>query len=230
MLEDLRLSKHVTMRQILDGRLARFGIRQCEIHKGSNGYPADHTCCLTDGLTDGHNCVEVVGTCGLTDGVVGGPHDAEGQDIRVTKLTPFRNDPDHILNAIAETFDVELFSCNAPQFWRYEPISELYAEHLAQTKENRDEYYSELIKYAREEPTGISRGSAAETLAQIATLVIMRRLKLIDPDAKEELFKAMVNELFSGNCPEKFGAWTDGHRPRDFLARTSTECACEVPF
>jgi hypothetical protein len=88
--------------ELFDGRLMKFGCRE-------HGQGTEFNRCLTDGR--GNYLFVWI--------------DDAGRAVEFTKRGSC-NDPHHILTAIAEAFDTQIFSEDEPQFWGFETWVEIY--------------------------------------------------------------------------------------------------------
>lgn len=88
--------------ELFDGRLKKFGCRE-------HGQADEFGRCLTDGR--GNYLFVCI--------------DDAGRAVEFTKHGS-RNDPHHILTAIAQTFDTQIFSEDEPRFWGVETWEEIY--------------------------------------------------------------------------------------------------------
>jgi hypothetical protein len=119
------------------------------------------------------------------------------------------NNPTKILQAIAEAFDTDIFSEHEPQFWGFHTQEEWDAAWGVPTKEQQDEFYLELLKFACNKPNRITPGTKGEIDAKIAKQLVEADPTLIQPDRREDLLKK-INEVFIRDhvpkveCSEEF--------------------------
>jgi hypothetical protein len=134
----------IRARDLFDGRLDKFGIRE-----QLTGDTTEASKCLTDG----RNCLWVY----INDaGFVG-------------SLTSYgANASSKILNAIAQTFDTDIFSEYEPQFWGFDTKEQWDAWQDKLAKEHDDRFHAELLKYLRGEPNDIRPRSVGMRWAEIA--------------------------------------------------------------
>ena len=141
------LSKKVSTRDLLCGRVDTFGIREY----ASSGTSDGSRC-----LTDGRNYLWVYLT---EDGFVG-------------SLTRYgANAPGKILAAISEAFETDVFSEHEPQYWGFDTQEEWDAAWKKMNDQDRDQFYADLVRIhsrrageipamdrqdARREPSGAS--------------------------------------------------------------------------
>jgi hypothetical protein len=143
---DLKLSKKVSARDLFDGRLEKYGVRE-HVHS--------HTTEQYRRLVDGRNALSVEMD---DDGFVGW-------------LTVYgMNDPSKILVAIAEAFETEIFSEDEPQYWGCNTQEELDA--VMKEFFNEQEFYANVCAYVRGEPNVIQPGTYAEIRAKIAKRLV----------------------------------------------------------
>ena len=130
-----RLTKSVPV-TLFDGRLEKFGVRE---------QLTDDTTETSKCLTDGRNWLWVY----INDaGFVGG----------FRRYSP-NGAPGKILNAIAQTFDTDIFSEYEPQYWGFDTQEEWYAWQEKLAKGDADDFYAELLKYLRGEPMKFGQGT-----------------------------------------------------------------------
>jgi hypothetical protein len=172
---DYRLEKSIRAADVLDGRLMAFGVQEqlCE-------YTTEASKCLTDGgnyiwlyIDDGGFVVDSLSSFG-------------------------ENDPSAILEAIATTFDTEIFSEHEPQFWGCASQEELDAWMEQMSKEAEDRFYAELIKYLRGEPSDINPHTVQYDKALIAKTLADADPELLVPEMREKLIGA-VEEIYKSD-------------------------------
>jgi hypothetical protein len=128
---DLKLSKKVSARDLFDGRLEKYGVREHVHRHTTEGYRC---------LIDGRNALWVEMD---DDGFVGW-------------LTVYgMNEPSKILVAIAEEFETEIFSENEPQYWGCNTQEELDAAMKEFFDQSEQEFYANICAYVRGEPIGL---------------------------------------------------------------------------
>jgi hypothetical protein len=154
----------IRARDLFDGRLEKFSVRE--------QLTADTTetrkC-----LTDGRNCLWVYIN---DDGFVGS----------FTRYAP-NGAPGKILNAIAQTFDTDIFSEYEPQYWGFETQEEWDAWQEELAKEHDEKFHAEILKYLRGEPTDIQPGTVGMQLAQIASRLVENDPTLLLSENKDKL-------------------------------------------
>jgi hypothetical protein len=164
---DFILSKQVSARDLLDGRLATFGIRE---HASSD--TSQRSRCLTDG----RNFLWVYLT---DDGFVG-------------CLSRYgANAPGRILGAISDVFETDVFSEYEPQYWGFDTREEWDAAWKEMADRDRDEFYSKACAYVRGEPNDIRTGTVGETKAKIAKTLVESNAALLQPENKDKLLAEM---------------------------------------
>ena len=161
------LSKRVAIQELFDSRLESLGIVEYLVPDKTK---EERRC-----LTDGRNFLWASGS---------------EEDLRLTRYMP-NGAPRRILRAIAEAFDTEIFSEYQPQYWGFDTQAEWDAVLDAMEEKGRDEFYEDLIKYVRNEPSGLGPGTVGEKQAQIAKTLVEERPELALPGAKEELLAAI---------------------------------------
>jgi hypothetical protein len=145
------LSRSVSARDLFE-HLEKFGIRE---------HLTPDTTEKSRCLTDGRNYLWVYIT---EDRLVGG-------------LSRYgMNAPGKILDAIAETFETEIFSEYEPQYWGFDTQEEWDAWEKERHDQSQQAFYVDLCAHLRGEPSEIKPGTVRETMAKIAK-------KLVEEDA-----------------------------------------------
>ena len=140
---DFRLSEKVCACDLFGGQLERFGVRE---HVGAD--TSERSRCLTDG----RNYLWVY----IAD------------DGFVSSLTRYgANPPKKILNAIAEVFEIEIFSEYEPQFWGFATQGEWDASMKELHDQYQQEFYADICAYVRGEPNNIRPGTIGQIKATI---------------------------------------------------------------
>jgi hypothetical protein len=150
---DYALLRKVSARDLFDGRLETFGVRE-EIVSSTTERQRF--------LTDGRNHMWAY-------------IDDDGLVACITRYAS-GGAPGKILNAIAEAFDTDIVSEHEPQFWGFDTQEEWDACMEQMSKEYDERFYLELLKYLRGEPNDIGPGTVGMTRAKIA-----KELVEIDP-------------------------------------------------
>jgi hypothetical protein len=164
---DYILSKKVSSRDVLCGRLAKFGIRE---HVASD--TSERRRCLTDG----RNYLWVYLT---ENGFVG-------------SLSRYgANAPGKILAAISEAFETDVFSEHEPQYWGFDTQEEWHAAWKKMADQDRDRFYADLCAYIRGEPNDIKPGTIGETKAMISKKLVENDAALLQPENKDRLLSEM---------------------------------------
>jgi len=163
---DFRLSKKLSLIDLLDGRLERFGIYE-QITEAT----LDIKRCLTDG--DNYLWVHA---------------DDEGFVSTMTRYMP-NGAPGKILGAISEVFDTEIFSEYEPQFWGFDTQEEWDAWQCAISKEHEDEFYADILKFVAGETNGIRPGTVGEGQALIAKRLVADEPGLSAPESRAKLME-----------------------------------------
>ena len=193
---DYILSKKVRARDLLCGRLARFGIQE---HVASDAI-ADLRAWLDglniayrpeDPLQDPHvHSLECFSRC-LSDG-----RDYLWvyltEDGFVASLSRYgANAPDKILAAISEEFETDIFSEHEPQYWGFDTQEEMDAAWKKWADQDRDRFYADLCAYIRGEPNDIRPGTIGEIKAKIAKTLVESQAALVQPENKDTLLSKM---------------------------------------
>jgi len=161
------IRKEVRARDLFDGRLEDCGIRE-EV------FPSTDECnrCLTDGRNrlwvsiDSNGLVTVISSDGL-------------------------NVPSKILDAIAKTFETEIFSEHEYQYWGYSTEEEWDADMRQMADVERDKFYNEVCAYIRGEDNGIIPRTIGEKKAKIAKTLVEKDPTLLQADHKDRLMTEM---------------------------------------
>jgi hypothetical protein len=159
--------KKVPARELFDGRLQEFGVRE---------HVNDDTDERKRCLTDGRNYLWLYVT---DDGFVGCLSRYGG------------NAPQKILGAIAEAFDTDIVSEHQPQFWGFDTQEEWDAAMAEMSRKTDEDYHAELIKYLAGEPNDIRPGTIGMTQAEIAKGLVEKDSSLLLPENRDRLLKEM---------------------------------------
>jgi hypothetical protein len=166
---DYRLLKKVCACDLFDGRLGAFGVRE---HIKPDETTEKRRC-----LTDGRNYLWVDIN---DDGLVG----------CLTRYFP-GGAPGKILNAIVEACDTNIVSEYEPQFWGFETQEEWDAWSEQRSREYRDQFHNEVLKYLRGEPSDIQPGTIGMIEAEIAKKLVEKDPALLLPTNKDKLLNEM---------------------------------------
>jgi hypothetical protein len=153
----------IRARDLFDGRLDKFGVRE--------QLSADTTE-TSKCLTDGRNYLWVY----INDaGFVGS----------ITRYGG--NAPRKILNAIAQAFDTDIFSEYEPQYWGFDTQEEWDAWQEKLAKEGDEKFHAKLLKYLRGEPNDIQPGTVGMGWAEKAKELVGNDPALLLPENKDKL-------------------------------------------
>jgi hypothetical protein len=179
---DYRTQKRISMTDLVDGRLEEFGVSE-----SIEPIQSSARC-----LTDGHNYVWVDGNeSGFVD-----------------MITCYAlNNPTKILQAMAEALDTDIFSEHEPQFWGFHTQEEWDAAWGVPTKEQQDEFYLELLKFACNKPNRITPGTKGEIDAKIAKQLVEADPTLIQPGRREDLLEKIREVFIRDHVPKV--EWSD---------------------
>ena len=168
MSSDFCTKNKISFTDLFDGRLERFEVRE--------HIEADVTSNTKRCLTDGRNYLWAHSAC---DGTV----------VCITRYGS--NAPGRILEAIAETFDTDIFSEHEPQNWGFDTQEEweLAWEKIAEEEEAK--FHAEIIKYVKGEPNELSPGTVGMVQANYAKDLVAESPGLVSPDKKAELMEAI---------------------------------------
>lgn len=161
---DYCLIKKVSARDLFDGRLDEYGIRE-HIKQGETNEKKRW-------LTDSENYLPV----------------SIDDDGFVSILTRYGgNATGKIFNAIADAFDTDIVSEREPQFWGFQTDEEWddWWEEIA--REGDEKYYIELLKYLRGDDHDIKPGTIGMIKAKIAAELVEKDQTLLLPENKAKL-------------------------------------------
>ena len=96
-----------------------------------------------------------------------------------------------ILNAIAEACDTDIASEYEPQFWGFSTQEEWDAAMEQMSREDREEFYIDILEYIRGEPNDIRPGTIGMLKAEIAKKLVEKDPALQLPTNKDKL----LNEI-----------------------------------
>ena len=159
----------VAARDLFDGRLEPFGVREEVTHDTTS--PMGWRC-----LTDGRNFLWV-----SVD---------DGRFVYNLKRTG-PNAPGKILTAIAEAFNTDVVSEYDPQYWGFATQEEFDAWQEAPSKNHREQFQQQLLNYVRGEPTeGIIPGTIGMHKAEIAKGLVKEHPELLSDESGAKLLDA----------------------------------------
>ena len=160
---DYHLLKPVSVRDLFDGRLEEFGVREF--------VPAAHEGTRT--LTDGNNYLHVY---------------TDDADLLVACISRYgANAPSKILNAIADAFDVRIVSEYEPQFWGFDTQEEWDADQEEWERVTGARFLIEVVKYCKGEPNDIGAGTSGHIKAKIAKGLTEKDPALLLPENQDKL-------------------------------------------
>lgn len=167
------LCKKVPARDLFDGRLEEFGVREVF---------TEETTPWSRLLTDGRYYV----WAHVSDGVVG-------------DFTRYAGNVAHkILAAIEAAFDVEIVSEYQPEYWGFETDAEWNAWQEEEARKDDERFYDKLMKYLRGEDHDITPGTNGASWAEDARILTERNPSLLLPENKEE-FMRHLREIMYGS-------------------------------
>ena len=164
-------------RDLFDGRLEKFGVRE--------QLTADTTE-TSKCLTDGRNCLWVY----INDAGFVGNIKRSGA-----------NAPSKILNAIAETFDTDIFSEYEPQYWGFDTKEQWDAWQEKLAKEDDEKFHTDLLKYLRGEPNDIRPGTVGMGCAEKAKKLVENDPTLLLSENKDKLLNG-ARSIYDRNHAE----------------------------
>jgi hypothetical protein len=98
-------------------------------------------------------------------------------------------------DALNREFDTEFVSEHDHRFWGFDTAKEWDQFQNEITRGENDDFYIDLIRYARGEPNGLIPGTVGFEEAEIAKTLIERDANLAKPEARDALFAAL-NEIY----------------------------------
>jgi hypothetical protein len=146
---DFRPLTPIRMEDLFDGRLEDVGVYE---HHSKDA--TSHNRCLTDGV----NFLWV-------------HSNEEGLVSTFTRWAP-NGEPQRILCAIADQFDVDIVSEYEPQYWGCETEEEERAFWDELERKNEKDFYNEVIKFVRGEDHNIKSGTIEMIRAEIVKRLI----------------------------------------------------------
>jgi hypothetical protein len=166
--------KEISAHDLFDKRLEELGIRE-HAAVGSN----ERSRCLTDGRN--YLWVYIDERGNISDLVRYAPNGAPGK----------------IMNAIGQVFETYIASEYEAKYWGFDTEEEWEAFQEKLSKEARDEFYVDLVKFLRNEPHDIAPGTNGMTMAEIGKALVEKDSSLVKSENKEKLL-AKVDEVFLG--------------------------------
>jgi hypothetical protein len=166
--------KEISAQDLFDGRLEELGIRE-HAAVGSN----ERSRCLTDGQN--YLWVYIDERGNISDLVRYAPNGAPGK----------------LMNAIGQVFETYIASEYEAKYWGFDTEEEWEAFQEKLSKEARDKFYVDLMKFLRNEPHDIAPGTNGMTMAEIGKALVEKDSSLVKSENKEKLL-AKVDEVFLG--------------------------------
>jgi hypothetical protein len=152
---------------LFDGRLKEVGIHE----QHDEDQDTDEGC-----LTDGRNFLWVR---------------SNEQGIVTTFARYGANEPQRILQAIADKFDVDIVSEYEPQYWGYETKEEWHAARGAIAEKDEENFYNDVLQFVRGQSHNIRPGTIGMIQAEIAKRLVAESSELLDKGKRPELIKAV---------------------------------------
>jgi len=171
---EYRPMNSIPMNELFDGRLASHGISEAT----STSDDKDQL----RFLTDGRNYLSIYAN---DDGAVDG----------MTRRG-LANAPGHILAAIEEVFDTDIYSEYEPQFWGFDTQDEWDSFMKNNAEEDAAKFYTEVVNYLNGEPHDIRPGTIGMIMANIAKSLVADNRQLLDRENREKLME-MVDEIYN---------------------------------
>ncbi len=156
-------AERILFADLFDGRLKRFGVRE-----HINELTSDTSRCLTDGRN-------YLWAYTVRNGTLSGLVRYAG------------NASSRILEAIADTFDTDIFSEYEPQYWGFDNQEQWDQAMDELGKESEAEFHADLIKYLMGEKNDLRPGTNGMIMANIAKRLAAENPELVSPDKKTEL-------------------------------------------
>jgi hypothetical protein len=166
---DFRPLTPIRMADLIDGRLEDVGVHEHHSKEATSGNR-----CLTDGV----NFLWVYSN-------------EEGLVSTFCRWAPNGN-PQRILCAIADQFDVDIVSEYEPQYWGFETEEECEAAWAAMAQKHEQDFYNEVAKFVRGEDHDIKSGTIEMIQAEIVKRLIAENPHLAAEDKLPELTKAVA--------------------------------------
>jgi hypothetical protein len=166
---DYKTLKNVNVQELFDGRLKSYGV--CEHINPEQ--TTDESRCLTDGPNVLWVYIDDEGFVDFLKRYAGG------------------GDPSKILEAIAQAFDTDIVSEHDPKFWGFDTQEDWDAWMAQRSKEAKDRFHAELVKYLLGEPNDIRPGTVGMIEAEIAKKLVEKDCTVLLPGNKDNF----LNEL-----------------------------------
>jgi hypothetical protein len=166
--------KEISAQDLFDGRLEELGIRE---HAAVDSN--ERSRCLTDGRN--YLWVYIDERGNISDLVRYAPNGAPGK----------------IMNAIGQVSETYIASEYEAKYWGFDTEEEWEAFQEKLSKEGRDEFYVDLMKFLRNEPHDIRPGTNRMIMADIANTLVEKDPSLLNPENREKLL-AKIDEVFLG--------------------------------
>lgn len=99
--------------------------------------------------------------------------------------------PWSIFDALNREYGTEFFSEHDHRFWGFDTAEEWDKFQNQIAKGNNDDFYVEIIRYARGEPNGLIPGTIGFKKAEIAKTLVEGDPSFAEPEAREALLEAL---------------------------------------
>lgn len=155
--------KKIPPRDLFDGCLEQFGVREHIVPKQTT---KNSRC-----LTDGRNFIWL----------------SVSDDGHIVQLQIYgANAPGKILNAIADTFDIDIVSEYEPQYWGFNTQAEVDAFFDKMAAEHAENFLADLEKFVRGEPNDIRPGTIGMRQAEIGKALAEKDASLLLPENRNK--------------------------------------------
>ena len=101
------------------------------------------------------------------------------------------------MNAIGQVFETYIALEYEAKYWGFDTEEEWEAFQEKLSKEGRDEFYVDLMKFLRNEPHDFRPGTNGMTMADLAKTLVEKDPSLLNPENREKLL-AKIDEVFLG--------------------------------
>jgi hypothetical protein len=100
-----------------------------------------------------------------------------------------------VFDALTEEFEIDLVSEHDHRYWGFSTEEEWVAFQEKIAKKNEDAFYSDLLRYLRDEPNDLKPGTNGMTMAEIAKTLVANDPGLMAHEKRDALLEA-VNVIY----------------------------------
>ena len=176
------LSKSIKADELFDGRLEAFGVREeVRSREAAGRYPSYMKVKEVRYLSNGGESMKVIVW--------------ENGYASLSVMNLWCAPEKEIFHAVAEAFDADIVTEHQPEFWGFATQEEWDAHERRICEEHEQQFYAELLKHVRGEPSDIRPGTIEMIQAEIAKRLVEQDISFQSPENKQKLLSE-INEIY----------------------------------